>query len=153
MKTRTKLAEDRVRKHTNVADNQRIDTESERRIQYFARADKDEIDKRLQELDEEWDIERILQTNASSLALAGAVLGGLVSRKWFLLPVLVGGFLLQHAVDGWCPPLVPLRKLGVRTRKEIEKERYALKVLRGDLEGLDGTSSASVTQLWAAIER
>ena len=45
---------------------------------------------------------------------------------------MVGGFLLQHAVQGWCPPVPVFRRLGVRTQTEIDEERYALKALRGD---------------------
>jgi len=48
----------------------------------------------------------------------------------------VGGFLLQHGVQGWCPPLGILRRLGVRTPREIEAERYALKSIRGDFDGI-----------------
>ena len=48
--------------------------------------------------------------------------------------LVVGGFLLQHAVQGWCPPLPIFRRGGVRTQAEIEQERYALKAIRGDFE-------------------
>jgi hypothetical protein len=51
-------------------------------------------------------------------------------------------FLFQHAVQGWCPPLPVLRRLGVRTRKEIDRERYALKALRGDFADTAGTPGA-----------
>jgi hypothetical protein len=50
----------------------------------------------------------------------------------FMLPVLVTGFLFQHATQGWCPPVPILRRLGYRTAREIETERIALKALRGD---------------------
>jgi DNA-binding transcriptional ArsR family regulator len=43
-------------------------------------------------------------------------------------------FLFQHATQGWCPPLPLFRKRGVRTRKEIEREKYALKALRRDFD-------------------
>jgi hypothetical protein len=33
------------------------------------------------------------------------------------------GFLLQHALQGWCPPVPLLRQLGFRTSYEIEEER------------------------------
>ena len=49
-----------------------------------------------------------------------------------LLPALVTTFLFQHAVQGWCPPIPLLRRLGIRTSREIEIERVALKILRGD---------------------
>jgi hypothetical protein len=42
-------------------------------------------------------------------------------------------FLLLHAIEGWCPPLPILRGLGIRTREEIARERYAL---AGDFAGI-----------------
>jgi len=78
-------------------------------------------------LDKEWDIERLLEVNASTLALTGLILGLTVNRKWLLLPGIVLPFLLQHGLQGWCPPLPLLRRLGVRTRGEIDREKYALK--------------------------
>jgi hypothetical protein len=55
-------------------------------------------------------------------------------RRWLVLPGLVSAFLLQHAIQGWCPPVPVLRKLGFRTSYEIEEERRALKALKGDFE-------------------
>jgi hypothetical protein len=49
----------------------------------------------------------------------------------------VGGFLLKHAVSGWCPPVPLLRRLGVRTRSELDREKFALKALRGDFKNLN----------------
>jgi len=76
-----------------------------------------------------WDIERALEGNASTLALGGLALGFPANRKWFALPVVVMSFLLQHGLQGWCPPLPVLRRLGFRTRGEIDQEKYALKAL------------------------
>src|SRR5204863_859465 len=87
---------------------------------------------RIDELDREWDIERVLETNASCLALLGVGLAATVNRKWLALSAGVLGFLLLHGVQGWCPPLPVLRRAGVRTRAEIDRERFALKFLRGD---------------------
>ena len=61
-------------------------------------------------------------------------------RRWAYLPLVVTGFLLQHATQGWCPPVPILRALGFRTQGEIERERYALKALRGDFDDLPGNS-------------
>lgn len=90
------------------------------------------IDGRLKDLDREWDVERVLELNASLLAFSSVILGRFVNRKWFYLSMGVTGFLAQHALQGWCPPLPILRRLGVRTCREIEQERNALKILRGD---------------------
>lgn len=89
---------------------------------------------RLEELDQEWDIERVLEANASMLILTGLVMGTFVHRNWLALPAVVGGFLLQHAIQGWCPPLPVLRRMGFRTAREIETERHALKAMRGDYD-------------------
>jgi hypothetical protein len=94
-----------------------------------------EIPDRLEELDREWDIERAIEANASALALVGVGLAAGHDRRWLVLPALVTAFLFQHAIQGWCPPVPVLRKLGFRTSYEIEEERRALKALRGDFEG------------------
>jgi hypothetical protein len=101
----------------------------------FATASQFEIDQRLAELDREWDIERTIEANASTIALAGLGLGALVDRRFYALPVVVASFLLMHALQGWCPPVPLLRRLGFRTQPEIGEERYALKALRGDFDG------------------
>jgi hypothetical protein len=125
---------DRVRANTRPEINEKIDKEMERRIKFFAAQDKETISERIAELDREWDIERSLETNAAVAALTGMVLGAFVSRRWYLMPAVVAGFLLQHAIQGWCPPVPLFRKMRVRTRTEIEQERYALKALRGDFQ-------------------
>jgi hypothetical protein len=106
----------------------------ERNIQYF-RERPEEIESRLSELEQEWDIECTMEAYTGAFSLGGAVLG-LFSRKWLLFPALAGGFMLQHATQGWCPPMQALRRMGVRTRSEIEYERNALRTLRGDFEYL-----------------
>ncbi|WP_425450405.1 hypothetical protein [Virgifigura deserti] len=90
----------------------------------------------MQALDREWDIECALEANAASLALAGVALGAFLDRRFLILPALVTGFLLQHALQGWCPPLTFFRKCGFRTAAEIDQERYALKALLGDFAAL-----------------
>jgi hypothetical protein len=82
----------------------------------------------------EWDVERYLQMNAGIVSLSGVVLRAMVSRRFLVLPAIVFGFFFQHATQGWCPPLPVFRKMGVRTRREINREKYALKALRGDFE-------------------
>lgn len=124
---------ERVAQSTEEARNRRIRRDMEMRIWYYAQ-NPQKIDERLRELDEEWDMERALETNAASLALFGTVMGVAASRKFLLLPAVVTGFLLQHALQGWCPPVPLFRRMGVRTQAEIEAERYALKALRGDFQ-------------------
>jgi hypothetical protein len=128
-------AADRVERNTSEEINQRIEAQIRRNVLYYAEHP-DEISRRLHELDAEWDIERVLQTNAASLAFFGTFLGIARSRLYLLVPFLVTGFLLQHALQGWCPPVPLLRRIGLRTMREIDRERNALKALRGDYSSL-----------------
>jgi hypothetical protein len=72
------------------------------------------------------------------------VLGASVNKRWLALPALVLAFLFQHAVQGWCPPIALFRRLGARTRKEIDVEKYALKFLRGDFDGATPDAAEAV---------
>jgi hypothetical protein len=126
----------RVAEQTPEHINERIRRETDERVAHYSTLGPEAIQRRLVELDHEWDIERALEVSASTVSLLGLGLGTFVRRGWFILPVIVAGFLLQHALQGWCPPIPVLRRLGVRTSTEIEHERYALKVLRGDFKDL-----------------
>src|SRR5439155_25183417 len=74
--------------------------------------------------------------------------------KFFAIPCFVLPFLFQHAIQGWCPPVPILRRKGVRTRREIDAEKYALKALRGDFSNMpvngDPTESARIA--WQAAK-
>ena len=122
---------DRVPNRTSNSINRKIMRQIAGSVRWHA-AHPEAIDRRLRELDREWDVERTLEANASTLAFTGVVLGGTLDKRWLALPTLVTAFLFQHAVQGWCPPLPILRRLGFRTAREIDTERYALKALRGD---------------------
>ena len=132
----------RVPDHTPARYNRRIGRTTQSNVARYAAQGPDAIDRRLDELDREWDIERLLEANASSLVIAGCALGALVNRKFFVLPALVGGFLLQHAIQGWCPPVPLFRRLGVRTQREIDEERFALKAVRGDFDHVHDEAAA-----------
>lgn len=132
---------DRVRNATADHVNARIDREMRSRLEEAA-ANPDLIERRLLELDREWDIERTLEANAAGLALAGIGLGALVDRRFLWLSAGVTAFLLQHALQGWCPPIEAFRRMGVRTAREIDEERMALKALRGDFAGATTPASA-----------
>ncbi len=137
---------ERVLQHTDEEINERISRRIEANVNFYATQDRRTLNIRLQELDREWDIERVLEANAAAVSLIGLGLGRLVSRRWYLLPTAVAGFLLQHAVQGWCPPISLFRRLGVRTTQEIDHERYALKALRGDFSRVQHEESPSAEE-------
>lgn len=135
---------ERVRAHTAEHINERIQRQTEANIAYYGAGD-DRITRRLRDLDEEWDIERALEANAAALGLLG-LLGATRDRRWLVLPIAVSGFLLQHALQGWCPPLPVLRRLGFRTASEIDEERTELRRRRGDFAAASpGAQSLSNT--------
>ena len=112
----------------NASENIRM--EMKKRLDYFVNH-KDEIGSRLKQLDLEWDVERALIVNASALAFVSLLFG----FRWF--PMLVMAFLFHHGIQGWCPPLVIFRSIGLRTQVEIMEERQALKAIRGDYDKSD----------------
>lgn len=117
---------DRVRKNTADTINQRIDQQIETNIRKYTAQGSGAMEKRLRELDREWDIERSLELASGFNVLMGLVLGLTVNKKWLLLSVASSAFLVQHALQGWCPPLPLMRYFGIRTKEEINQEREAL---------------------------
>ena len=137
---------DRVRGNSPEEANREIDQKTLENIRQYKKSSEQDIAQQLHELRNEWDVEKTLEVNASSLALTGLLLGTFVNKRWYILPGVVATFLLQHGLQGWCPPLPLFRKLGIRTRQEIDEERYALKVLRGDFDKLSATSAPEEIQ-------
>jgi sirohydrochlorin ferrochelatase len=121
---------ERAQRHTAESANERIHRQTEANIAYYS-SRLDDIERRLKELEEEWDIERTLEANAAVVGLIGLA-AALRKRSWILLPFAVSAVLLQYALQGWCPAVPVLRRLGFRTASEIEKERTALRRARGD---------------------
>jgi len=131
---------DRVRQHTHPEILGKIERDIESNLRFYATQPKEAITRRIVQLEREWGIERVLERNAATLGLTGVFLGLVSSRKWLVLTCAVSAFLFQHAVSGWCPPIPALRRLGFRTRTEIDREKFALKALRGDFSDLPQAS-------------
>jgi len=137
----------RVPLHTDNAVNRRIREEMRARVEHYRRRP-EEIGQRLKELNEEWDIERMLATMSSLVSLLGVGMAFAGRRRWLYLTLAVQTFYLQHAVEGWCPPLPVLRRLGFRTPMEIEQERCGLKAVTDEAMATTGLSPTD-----AAIRR
>jgi hypothetical protein len=133
---------ERVEAHTAPAINERIYREMRLRVAECYALSDEEIDARIRKLEQEWDIERTLEANAATVILTGLALGTFADRKWYLLSAAAAGFLLQHALQGWCPPLPLFRRRGVRTSKEIYEEITALRALRGDFGAAEDIEAA-----------
>jgi hypothetical protein len=144
---------DRVRVATDRKINRRLDAERQERVAGLVGAPPERISRAIDELDRTWDVERLLEANASSLMLVGLGLARVHSRRWLALSTVVPTFLLQHAIQGWCPPIWVFRRMGVRTRREIDVERTALKALRGDFDDLHLDHADPDAAARLAIER
>jgi hypothetical protein len=121
---------DRVREHTAPHVNRNIALSTQACIEHCAE-------------DREWDIDRALMMNfavVGGAAYAAGLFRYSRSRLGRPRTGLLGffgaqmAFLFLHAAVGWCPPVALWRRLGFRTRIEIEAERFAL------LRRLDGAA-------------
>jgi hypothetical protein len=136
-----------VAQSTDPKVNETIRRKIEQRIAYYANHP-EQIDRRLAELDREWDVERCLGVTSAGLTLYGLLMAFVRGRRFLFLPIAVQSFYLQHKLQGWCPPLPLLRRLGVRTEAEIAAERLALEALQeasGEIEERIETAAAAGT--------
>ncbi|MEO8183251.1 MAG: hypothetical protein ABI895_30835 [Deltaproteobacteria bacterium] len=127
---------DRVREHTPQYVNRRIAREIDIRVQHCLREGREALIERLGEIDKEWDIDRVVMANFAIVGGAAYLVGlrrlldGPPWRArrtgWLYFFGAQLGFLLLHARVGWCPPVTVWRRLGVRTKTEIELERSLL---------------------------
>ena len=114
--------------------NEQIDAKIEQNIRFYATQSPDVISKRIEELDQERTLDQTMALYASGIGLGTVLFSFLGGRKWLVVTGAVLGLLLKHSLEGTSPTVPLLRKLGVRTRSEIDREKYALKILRGDFE-------------------
>lgn len=140
--------EERVRSSTSPSQNKKIDRETKANLAQYKDQDPFSIRERMKELDKKWDIERTLMFNAATLSVTGALLAIFVNRKWAIMPAVVTSFLIQHTLQGWCPPLPLFRMMGIKSREELDREKYALKALRGDFKHVNDIDKA-----WRAVTK
>ena len=88
----------RVRQNTSASVNQSIEDQIQQSVARCAAEGRHAIDQRLAELEQEWDVERILQTNFATVVLAGTALSLGIDRRWTLLPAVAAGFMLLQGV-------------------------------------------------------
>lgn len=84
------------------------------------------VSRRMAELDDEWDVQRVLQVVTSGATIGGFWFAITKSRIWLLLSLAMAGGALHHGLTGGSPAADFVRRLGFRTRDEIEFERRAL---------------------------
>jgi hypothetical protein len=84
--------------------------------------------KTIEDLESEWDIEKIVEISAAVVTIASVLLAGNKSKQVNKLGETVASLLGVDSLKNWRPPTPFLRGLGFRTREEIDRE---IKSLRG----------------------
>lgn len=140
----------RVFLNTHPKDNAKIRHHTIARLDSYKHSSNQVLTDKIEKLNSEWDTERFLEANAASIVMVSTLLGLKHSKYWFLITGAVGLFLLQHALQGWCPPVPFIRKRGMRTSEEINNERIALKILRKDFSEVN---SCDVSEILSIVEK
>lgn len=143
---------DRVRANTWHQVNERLDAETAARIRR-AKDDGAALSDSIQRLDNEWDFERVLEAEAATMGLIGLALATRVNSRFLIIPGFVAAMGFLHAVQGWYPLLPIFRRLGIRSQDEIDREKYALKALRGDFNSVTASDSNEerAAAAWRAV--
>ena len=122
---------DGIREHSSTASNNRIDRATQASIdatEFWP----DKMRARISELDREWNIDRALMLNFAIIsAFSASMAMRTLYRKrklggWAAMFFTQLAFLAHHAVRRWCPPMPLFRRLGFRSEREIDAERFAL---------------------------
>jgi hypothetical protein len=123
---------ERVANNTSEEYRQQFEQQLRQNISRYMHADRQTIDRRIEELDREWNLERAIELEAPSMIALGVVLGLTHNRKWFGLSVFAASMVILHNTQGWYPLLRVFQRMGMRSQNDIEQERQALRVLRKD---------------------
>jgi hypothetical protein len=123
---------DRVRNMSSDKANRAIDAKTQESIERATAGGRAAMERRLTELQQEWDVDRVLMANFATLVFAQLV-AATRDRRWLWGPLVQTPFLMMHATLGWCPPSLWFRPMGFRTRFEIQAEREELLRRLGEL--------------------
>jgi hypothetical protein len=152
MESWNQISTDAVRTHAPEEVNKRIDERVERCVRHMAQQDRAEISRYLERLEREWDLTRAVTVVGSLVAVLGLWLARQDGGRWRILGAVAAGLLLQHGLLGFGPLAELVRAIGgVRTRREIDLEKFALKALRGDFERIPKADSGPLARANAAL--
>ncbi|MCI0668974.1 MAG: hypothetical protein L0Y64_00785 [Myxococcaceae bacterium] len=127
------MHDDEVREHTLPTVNRRIDEHVEHGVaQLLEKDDSSLLSQRIVALEDGWDCERTFDAVTGALALVGVAAAKRWGGAFWLLPAAAGFLLVEQALTGGSSLIRVLRELGIRTRRELDLEKFALKGLRGD---------------------
>jgi hypothetical protein len=152
MESWNQTSTDAVRSHAPTEVNKRIDERVERCVRHMAQQARPEISRYLEKLEREWDLNRAVMVAGSLVSLLGLWLGRRLGGGWRILGGVTAGLMLQHGLSGAGPLSELVRAVGgVRTRREIDLEKFALKALRGDFERIPRSDGGPLARANAAL--
>ncbi len=152
MESWNQTSNDAARSHVPAEVNKRIDERVERCVRHMAQQERWEISCYLEKLEQEWDLNRAVMAVGSAVALVGLGLGRRDGGGWRILSALAAGLLLQQALMCYGPLARLVRVIGgVRSRREIDLEKFALKALRGDFERIPKSEGGPLARANAAL--
>jgi hypothetical protein len=108
----------------------------EDRLTCLADAGPQAITDRLNDLEREWSAGRVTKAALGVVIIAGLIPAVLLSRWWLILPGLGGLLLVQYLFTRSSLVGAFFRAVGFRSGADIDQEKFALKVLRGDFRQL-----------------
>jgi hypothetical protein len=111
-------------------------------VRFYGSLGREGLSERIRSLDEEWDAEKFVTLALSGAGLLGLIMGLLGSRLWRVLTWVSLPLLFLAGQEKWRPSEGVLKSLGLRSRREIYEEKYALKALRGDFQNVDSASGS-----------
>lgn len=118
----------RQRRHARMEEKyrRRANAETEHHLQEVFHNGTHAVAKRLAELEHEWSVEDILKLHAATFLLKFGLFGAIVNKKYFFGIAGIGALAMMQTIQGWSPPYMMIRKMGNRTRDEIDDERQRL---------------------------
>ncbi|MBW8888489.1 MAG: hypothetical protein JF616_12100 [Fibrobacteres bacterium] len=105
-------------------------------VRFYGSLGSQSISDRLAALEDEPELETVATLGLAGAGVLALIFGMLGSRLWRLLAWMVLPLIFAHARGRLAAPGQFLKTLGLRSRKEIEEEKYALKALRGDFRDM-----------------
>ncbi len=152
MESWNQTSTDQVRSHAPEEVNKRIDERVERCVRHMAEQERSEISRYLGKLEREWDLNRAVMVVGSAVAVLGLWLARRDGGRWRTLGEVAAGLMLQQGLVGFGPLAELVRAVfGVRTRREIDLEKFALKALRGDFERIPKADGGPLARANAAL--
>ncbi len=122
---------------TNVGNQSKLEAALECRLKKVIEGGPVAITDRLNELDGEWTAGRAAKATAGIFIVVGLTIALLtMNLYWLILPIIGGAVMLQYLFGRKSLIGELFHAFGLRSGSEIDQEKMALRVLRGDFASL-----------------